>query len=103
MSAAVALGVEWLAKPRLEVRKERILRRWRVKDEVWRALDRILFAVAVMKNTRSQPEDVQAADAGILPAAADLEEAFREVMSFTSERSTRCPASAAATTDHRIG
>ena len=84
VSAAVALGVEWLAKPRLEVRKERILRRWHAKDEVWRTLDRILFAAAIMKNTRAQPEDVQAADAEILPAMADLEETFREVMLFTS-------------------
>jgi hypothetical protein len=36
---AVALGVERLAKPQLEMRKERILRRWRAKDEVWRSLD----------------------------------------------------------------
>jgi hypothetical protein len=28
VSATVALGVEWLAKPRLEARKERILRRY---------------------------------------------------------------------------
>jgi len=43
VSVLVALGVEWLAKPRLEVRKKRILRRWRAKDEVWRTLDRILI------------------------------------------------------------
>jgi hypothetical protein len=86
VSAAVALGVEWLAKPRLEVRKERILRLWQAKDEVWRTLDRILFAAAIMKNTQSQPEDVKAADAEILRATADLEEKFREVMLFTSGR-----------------
>jgi hypothetical protein len=86
VSALVALGVEWLAKPRLEMRKERILRRWRAKDEVWRTLDRILFAAAIMKNPGSQPEDVQAADAEVLPATADLEETFCEVMLFTSRR-----------------
>lgn len=86
VSAAVALGVEWLAKPRLEVRKERILRRWQAKDEVWRTLDRILFAAAIMKNTRSEPEDVQAADTEVLPATAHLEEVFREVMLFTRGR-----------------
>ncbi len=86
VSATVALGVEWLAKPRLEMRKERILRRWRARDDVWRALDHILLAASTMKNTRSQPEDVQAADAGIIPATQELEEAFREVMLFTSGR-----------------
>jgi len=86
VSAAVALGVEWLAKPRLEARKKRILRRWRAKDEVWRTLGPILFAAAIMKNIRSQPGDVQAADAGVLPATADLEEAFREVVLFSSKR-----------------
>jgi hypothetical protein len=40
VSALVAFTVEWLVKPRLEMRKERILRRWRAKDEVWRTLDR---------------------------------------------------------------
>ena len=86
VSALVAFGVEWLAKPRLEVRKERILRRWRATDEVWRTLDRILWAAAVMKNPDPQPGDVQAAAAGVLPAAAGLEETFREVMVFTSGR-----------------
>ena len=86
VSAAVALGVEWLAKPRLEMRKERIFRRWRARDDVWRTLHRILLAAAIMKNTQSQPEDVQAADAGIIPATQELEEAFREVMLFTSGR-----------------
>lgn len=86
VSATVALGVEWLAKPRLEVRKERLLRQWRAKDEVWRTLDRILMAAAIMKNTRSQPEDVEAADAGVLRATVGLEEAVREVMPFTSAR-----------------
>lgn len=84
VSALVALGVEWLAKPRLEMRKERILRRWRARDEVWRTLDRILWAAAIMKNPGSQPEDVRAADAGIL--TADLEETFREAILFASRR-----------------
>jgi hypothetical protein len=39
VSAAVALGVEWLAKPRLEVCKERIPRSWQAEDEAWRTLD----------------------------------------------------------------
>src|SRR5260370_24135917 len=86
VSATVALGVEWLAKPRLEVRKERILRRYQARDDVWHALDRILLAAATMKNTQSQPEDVQAADAGIIPAAQALQEAFREAMLLTSGR-----------------
>ena len=49
VSALVTLGVEWLAKPRLEMRKERILRRWRAKDEVWRTLDRILYFAAIIR------------------------------------------------------
>jgi hypothetical protein len=86
VSAAVAFGVEWLAKPRLEVRKERILRRWRARDEAWRTLNRILYLAAVMKSPQSQPGDVQAAEAAVLPAVAGLEEAFREVMPLTRER-----------------
>ncbi len=54
VSAAVTFGVEWLAKPRLEARKERILRRCRAKDEVWRTLDRILYWAAVMKTPQSR-------------------------------------------------
>jgi len=53
---------------------------------VWRTFDRILFAAAIMKNTRSQPEEVQAADAEVLPATAHLEDVFREVMLFTRGR-----------------
>jgi hypothetical protein len=68
------------------VRRERILRRWRAKDEVWRTLDRILYLAAVMKNPQSRPGDAQAAAAAVLPAVADLEETFREVMPLTSER-----------------
>jgi hypothetical protein len=86
VSAAVALGVEWLAKPRLEARKEMILGRYRARAGVWRALDRILFAAAVMKSPRSQPEDAQAAAAEVIPALQALEEEFREVMPFTRER-----------------
>jgi hypothetical protein len=83
VSATVALGVEWLAKPRLEARKERILRRYRAKDDVWGALDDILLAAAWMKNTQAQADDIQAAAGRIVPAAQALEEAFREVMPFT--------------------
>jgi hypothetical protein len=86
VSATVALGVEWLAKPRLEARKERILRRYRAREDVWRALDSILFAAATMKNTGSQQDQIQAAVAGIAPAMLALEEAFREVMPFTRMR-----------------
>jgi hypothetical protein len=86
VSAAVALGVEWLAKPRLEARKEMILGRYRARAGVWRALDRILFAAAVMKSPRAQPEDARAAAAEVIPALQALEEAFREVMPFTRER-----------------
>jgi hypothetical protein len=84
VSAAVALGVEWLAKPRLEARKERILRRYQARDDVWRALDDILFAAAYMKNIQARPDDVQAAAERIVPAVRSLEEAFREVMPFTA-------------------
>jgi hypothetical protein len=35
--------------------------------DVWRALDRILFAAAVMKSPRSQREDAQAAAAEVMP------------------------------------
>lgn len=40
-SGLVALGVEWLAKPRLEARKERILAKRRAEDEIIRQLLRI--------------------------------------------------------------
>jgi hypothetical protein len=86
VSAAVALGVEWLAKPRLEARKERILGRYRARDHVWHALHSILLAAATMKNTQAQLEDIQAAGAGVVPATRALEEAFREVMPFTRMR-----------------
>lgn len=86
MLATVALGVEWLAKPRLEARKERILRRCRARDDTLRALDSILFAAAWMKNPRAQPDDIQAAAERIVPAAQALQEAFREAMPFTAVR-----------------
>jgi hypothetical protein len=54
---------------------------------VWRTLNRILYLAAVMKNTRSQPGDIHAADAEVLPAVAGREQAFREVMLSTSGRS----------------
>ena len=66
VSALVALGVEWLAKPRLEARKEMILGRYRAKADVWRALDRILLAGKVMQSPQSRPEDVQAAAAEVI-------------------------------------
>jgi hypothetical protein len=86
VSAAVALGVQWLAKPRLEARKERILGCYRARDDVWRALDSILLAAATMKCAQTQLEDIQAAGAGIVPATRVLEEAFREVMPFIGDR-----------------
>jgi len=55
VSAAVALSVEWFAKPRLEARKERILGRYRARDNVWRALNSILLAAAVrVKSNETQ-------------------------------------------------
>ncbi len=86
VSAAVALSVEWFAKPRLEARKERILGRYRARDNVWRALNSILLAAAMMKSARTQMDDIQAAGAGVVPATRALEEAFREVMPFTGGR-----------------
>lgn len=41
-SGVVALGIEWLAKPRLEARKERLLARNRALAEIRRQLGRIL-------------------------------------------------------------
>jgi hypothetical protein len=41
ISGSLALGVEWLAKPRLEARKERILARRRAESEIRRQLLRI--------------------------------------------------------------
>jgi hypothetical protein len=84
VSATVALGVEWLAKPRLEARKERILRHYQARDDVWRALDDILFAAACMKSIQARSHDVQAAAERIVPAARSLEEAFRGVMPSTA-------------------
>jgi hypothetical protein len=90
VSAVVALGVEWLAKPRLEARKERILRRYRARDEVRRLLYDILFNATKLKSrppatSANDGEAWQAADA-IVPAARSLEDAFRmEVMPFTRD------------------
>jgi hypothetical protein len=86
VSALVAVGVEWLAKPRLEARKEMILGRYRTRAEVWRALHRILFAATVMKSPRSQPQDAETAGTEVIPALEALDGAFREVMAFTRER-----------------
>jgi len=55
VSVTVTLGLEWLAEPGLEARNERILARHRARTDVWRALDRILFATGWMKSTRSRP------------------------------------------------
>lgn len=49
VSIVGAFGVEWLAKLRLEARKERILRRYHARDEARRVLDSILFAGAALK------------------------------------------------------
>jgi hypothetical protein len=97
VSAVVALGIEWLAKPRLEARKERVLRRSRASDDVRRHLDAILFSAMMLARIqipanlsqdqhRSRRQDVQAAADGIVPATRLLEEAFREVMIFTRDR-----------------
>jgi hypothetical protein len=86
VSAVVALGVEWLAKPGLEVRKERILRRSRARDEVWRALSSILYAAATMKSAQTPTADIEAAGEGIVPATLALEESFRGVMLFIGGR-----------------
>lgn len=60
VSAVVALGVEWVAKPGLEARKERILRRYQARDEVWRVLNSILYAAATMKSAKTLPPDIEA-------------------------------------------
>lgn len=86
VSALVALAVEWVAKPRLGARKEMILGRYRARADVWRALNRLLFAGKVMQSPRSQPEEAQAAANEVISALQALEEAFREVMPFTRGR-----------------
>ena len=84
VSAAVALGVEWLAKPRLEARKERILRRYQARDDVCHALYDILFDAGYMKSAQARAEETEAAAERIVLAAQALEEAFRAVMPFTT-------------------
>ena len=86
VSAVVALGVEWIVKPGLEARKERILGRSRARDEVWRALNSILYAAAMMKSAQTPAADLEAAGAGIIPATLALEESFHEVMLFAGGR-----------------
>src|SRR6266498_675281 len=85
VSAVVAPGLEWAAKPRLEARKERILRRYRATDDVWRRLNDILFMGRMLKTAGPSDlgEDIRAAADGIVPATQALEEAFREVMPIT--------------------
>lgn len=92
VSAVVALGVEWLAKPRLEARKERILQRCHARDEVWRALNKILYAAAQMKTDVRAAAGGEAAAAKILPQVRALEEAFHEVMLFEGNRATELTA-----------
>lgn len=93
VSAVVALGVEWLAKPRLEARKERILRRYHARDEVRRLLDGILFDATKLKR-RTPAADADSDDArqavdAIVTATQSLEQVFRtELMPFTGEQST---------------
>jgi hypothetical protein len=57
-SGFVALGVEWLAKPRLEARKERILRRHRAVGEIQRCLSSILVSAAKLQGSR-MPKDLR--------------------------------------------
>jgi hypothetical protein len=84
VSALVALGVEWAAKPRLEARKERILSRHRARNEVWRCLDDILLAAGALKmSTQADDDETRAVRDGIVPATRALEAAFRELMPFT--------------------
>ena len=93
VSAAVALGVEWLAKPRLEARKERILRQYHARDEVRRALHDILYSAAKLKHQTpatcsSSDQGQQAADA-ITSATQSLDDVFRtEVMPFAGEQTS---------------
>lgn len=93
VSAVVALGVEWLAKPRLEVRKERILRRYHARDELRRLLDGILFDATKLKRqnpaTDAGGEQVRQAADAIVTTIQSLEEVFRtELMPFADEQRT---------------
>lgn len=93
VSAVVAFRGEWLAKPRLEARKERILRRYRARDELRRLLDGILFDATKLRRqtlaTNADNGEVRQAADAIVVAAQSLEEVFRsELMLLTSERRT---------------
>lgn len=88
VSAVVALGVEWLAKPRLEARKERLLQRFGAHHEVRRLLDDILFdatKLTVYASTATQDDDARQVADRVVATTQSLEEAFREVMSFTRD------------------
>lgn len=84
VSAVVALGVEWAAKPRLEARKERLLTIQRARWQVWRYLHQILaHGYALTTPPASGPdEDTRAAHEAVVPATRELEAAFSEVVTF---------------------
>jgi hypothetical protein len=90
VSAVVALGVEWLAKPRLEARKERLLRRYRARDEVRRLLGDVLFNATKLK-IQSPPvnahgDEVGRASSEIATAISSFEDTFRaELMPSTRD------------------
>lgn len=93
VSAFVAFGVEWLAKPRLEARKERVLRRFRAGDELRRLLYEIMFDATKLKQQTSASsangDDVQHVSDAITAATRSLENVFcSELMPFTGEKPT---------------
>ncbi len=103
-SAVVALGVEWLAKPRLEARKERLLHRHRASADVRRQLDTILFDAGKLLHIRMPAglkEDQRAiyvrelreTSDEILTATRALEDAQLDVMSVTSDHNIELLAS----------
>jgi len=80
VSAVVALGMEWAAKPRLEARKERLLTIERAKTQLWRCLHQMLFHAASLANppVSGPDEDTQAVHEAVVPATHELEAAFME-------------------------
>jgi hypothetical protein len=96
-SAVVALGVEWLAKPQLEARKERILARYRAMAEVKRLLASIMLDASTLSSARMPSglneerrrawrDEYQRISERVVTMTRSLEEALLLVAPFTRDR-----------------
>lgn len=96
-SSVVALGIEWLAKPRLEARKEKILERYRALVQVGRLLASIMTMASKLSNSsfpsglnelsrRALREEYERTNENIVSAIRSLEEATLAVALFMNGR-----------------